>query len=407
MAGTTSVPQIDFTTVGITLPTDSEIRAGVMSDMNAAFGGNLNPSLSTPQGQLVTSQAAIISAKNAQFAEFMSQIDPATADGVMQDAIGRIYFMNRRPATPTVVQVQCNGLAGVTIPAGALVRDSSGNIYSCTQAGSIATGGTVTLPFACTVTGPIPCQAGSITGSPYRTIPGWDRATNLADGVLGVLVENRAEFEYRRQQSVAINAHGSLASIYANVFNVAGVLDVYVAENVEDTGITLGVTNYPLVAHSVYVAVFGGSDADVAAAIWSSKDVGANYNGNTSVVVQDTSGYSNPIPSYTVKFQRPTPAPIFFAISVQNLGATPNATITQAIRDAIVYAFGGGDGGQRARIGATIFATRYFQAVAGAGQIAVLSLAIGRSAPAVLASVIMGIDENPTIDPNNISVTFL
>lgn len=406
MAGTTSVPQINFTATGITLPTDSEIRAGVMADMNAAFGGNLNPSLSTPQGQLVTSQAAIISAKNAQFAEFMNQIDPATADGVMQDAIGRIYFMARRPATPTVVQVQCNGLSGVTIPLGALVRDSSGNIYMCAQAGSIGAGGTVTLPFACTVTGPTPCVAGSITGSPYRAISGWDRATNLTDGVLGVLVENRAEFEYRRQQSVAINAHGSLPSIYANVFDVDGVLDVYVAENIEDTATVVGATNYSLAPHSIYVAVFGGADADVASAIWSAKDAGSNYNGNTSVSIQDTSGYSNPIPTYAVKFQRPAPAPIFFAISVQNLGATPNATITAAIKSAIVNAFAGGDGGQRARIGATIFATRYFQAVAGAGQIAVLSLAIGRAAPAVLASVIMGIDENPTLDPNNISISY-
>lgn len=406
MAGTSSVPAIEFTSTGIVLPSDSDILAGVVADMNAAFGGNMNPSLSTPQGQLATSQAAIISDKNAQFAAFMNQIDPATADGVMQDAIGRLYFMNRHPATPTTVQVQCNGLAGVTIPVGALVRDSSGNIYTCMQAGSIPLSGFVTLPFACSVTGPTPCPAGSISGSPYRAILGWDRATNIADGLLGTLVENRAEFEYRRQQSVAINAHGSLASIYANVFNAAGVLDVYVAENIEDTSVNAGVTNYPMAPHSVYVAVLGGADADVALAIWSSKDVGANYNGNTSVTVQDMSGYANPIPSYAVKFQRPANVPIYFAISVQNLGATPNATITAAIKAAIVNAFGGGDGGQRARIGATIFATRYFQAIAGAGQIAVLSLAIGRASPATLASVIMGIDENPTIDPNNISISY-
>jgi uncharacterized phage protein gp47/JayE len=407
MAGTTSVPQIAFTPTGITLPSDSDIRTGVMTDMNAAFGGNLNPSLSTPQGQLVTSQAAIISAKNAAFAEFMNQIDPATADGVMQDAIGRIYFMSRRPATPTVVQVQCTGLVGVTIPVGALVRDASGSIYACTQAGIIPSTGAVVLPFACTATGPTPCPAGSITGSPYRAILGWDRATNLTDGVLGALVENRAEFEYRRQQSVAINAHGSLPSIYANVFGAAGVLDVYVAENNEDAPVTLGVTNYPLAAHSIYVAAFGGTDADVAFAIWSTKDTGANYNGNTTVTVQDPSGYMNPVPTYTVKFQRPTPVPIYFAVSVQNLGATPNTTIAAAIRAMVVSAFAGGDGGQRARIGSTIFATRYFQAVAGAGQIAVLSLAIDKHAPAGLTSLTLGIDENPTIDPNNISVTFL
>jgi hypothetical protein len=78
---TSSVPDVTFTPTGLVLPAESDILAGVLSDMNAAFGGNLNPSLSTPQGQLASSTAAIVGAKNDLFAQFVNQIDPATATG--------------------------------------------------------------------------------------------------------------------------------------------------------------------------------------------------------------------------------------------------------------------------------------------------------------------------------------
>jgi len=406
MSGTTSVPPIVFTPTGLSLPSDADILAGVQADMNAAFGGNLNPSLSTPQGQLATSQAACISDKNAKFAQFVAQVDPDTADGVMQDAIGRIYFLTRMPATPTVVNVDCMGLSGVTIPVGALVQDSSGNTYSCTSAGTIPVAGTITLPFAATVTGPTPCPAGSISGAPYRAIPGWDRATNSTDGVAGSVVESRADFEYRRRQSVAVNGRGTLPSIYANVFGVDGVVDVYATENATGSPVTVGATSYSLLAHSIYIAVVGGSAADVAKAIWTHKDVGANYNGNTSVTVVDDSGYSIPVPTYTVKFQTPSPTPVKFAVQLANNSALPSDIVDQ-VKAAIVSAFSGGDGGQRARIGSTIFASRFYAPISTlSSSVSILSVLIG-TVTATLTSVTMGIDQAPTVTPSDITVTIV
>lgn len=88
----TAVPSIEFTETGLVLPQESAILAGAQSDINAAFGGKLNPALNTPQGQIATSLSAIISDNNDQFAEFVNQVDPDTNDGFMQDAIARIYF---------------------------------------------------------------------------------------------------------------------------------------------------------------------------------------------------------------------------------------------------------------------------------------------------------------------------
>ena len=406
MAGTTSVPPITFTSTGLSLPSDADILAGVQADMNAAFGGNLNPSLSTPQGQLATSQAACISDKNAKFAQFVGQVDPDTADGVMQDAIGRIYFLTRRPATSTAVNVDCMGSAGVSIPVGALVQDNLGNTYACTQAGTIPVGGTITLPFAATQTGPIACPTGAISGAPYRAIPGWDRATNSTSGVSGSVVESRVDFEYRRRQSVAINGKGTLPSIYANVFDLSGVTDVYATENSTSSTTNVGSTSYPLAPKSLYVAVVGGQASDIAKTIWQHKDVGCDYNGNTTVTVTDDSGYNYPYPTYQVKFQIPASTSILFAIQLANNPALPSDIIAQ-VKTAIINAFSGGDGGQRARIGATIYASRFYSPVAAiSSSVSILSLLIG-TVTANQAAITVGIDQVPTVTESNITVTLV
>jgi hypothetical protein len=120
------------------------------------------------------------------------------------------------------------------IPVGALALAEDGNLYSCTEEGTIADIGSVTLPFACNATGPIACAADSLNQI-YRAIPGWDTINNVADGVPGRNAETRAEFEARRAASVAQNSVGSLPAIQGAVLSVANVLDVYVTENVLGT----------------------------------------------------------------------------------------------------------------------------------------------------------------------------
>lgn len=402
MTGTTSVPDVQFTAAGLVLPDESAILAGVNADLNAAFGGGLNPALNTPQGQFASTLTAAIGDKNNLFAQYVNQVNPDFADGRMQDAIARIYFLDRNPALSTVLQIVCNGAAGVVIPAGSLVADGNGAIYSSTLAGTIPAGGNITLPFAATVAGPVAVPA---TVSIYKSVIGWDSAS-VDSGTIGQSVESRSDFEYRRKQSVALNGRGSLPAIYANVFDVAGVLDVYVSENTTSAPITIGSTSYSLAAHSIYVAAVGGASADIADAIWRIKDCGADYNGNTSITVTDQSGYSIPYPTYTVKYEIPAAQPILFDVQIANNSALPSDIVAR-VKAAIMAAFSGADGGQRARIGATIYASRYYAPVGAIGpSVSILSLLIGTST-ATLASVTVGIDKAPTVTESNITVTLV
>lgn len=361
----TNVPGLTFTDRGFQAPSEQSVLTGVQADNAAAFGGNLNPALNTPQGQLATSTTAIIGEVNDSVVNLFNQFDPAYASGRAQDALARIYFISRKPAQPTVVEAVCTGGQGVVIPVGSLAKATDGNTYACTDGGEIPATGNITLTFACNLDGAVACPAGSLNKI-YRAIPGWDSIANPDDGVLGNDVESRAEFERRRQASVALNARGSLTAVEGAVLNVTNVLDAYVTEN--DTGspaITRGVTIAP---HSLYVAAVGGTDEDVATAIWSKKAPGCSYNGNTAVdVVDDNAGYSPPLPTYAVSFERPDSLAILFAVVLQNSQQVPSDAAAQ-VQAAIIAAFAGADGGTRARIASTIYASRYYGPVVAIGS---------------------------------------
>jgi len=379
---TTNVPQPTFGPNGFVPPPESQILAGVQADINAAFGGNLNPALETPQGQLASSEASIIGNVYDLFVNLTNQMDPAFAAGRMQDALGRIYFIERIPSASTVLTVVCSGLEKVIIPVGAQIIDTGQNIYQCTGSGSI-TNGTVTLEFAALVPGPtaVPSTNGV---SIYNALPGWDGVVCLG-GVVGNDTESRSQFEARREATVAANAAGTIPAIQGSVINVPGVLDAYVTDNSSGTGPVV-VNGTTLVKNSLYVAAVGGLDSDVATAIWRKKQPGCDYNGNTTVVVQDTQGYSPPFPSYNVKFMRPAPLPILFSVSLVNSPQVPSDAVTQ-IQNALLSAFAGGDGGPRARIGSTLYATRYVapvQALGAWAQITILTIGSRHTPSAVV-----------------------
>lgn len=422
MANTTNVPTVQFTPTGLVIPQESAILSGVQQDQNAAFGGNLNPALTAPQGQIATSTTAMVANSNTTFATFVNQIDPDTATGFMQDAIARIYFLTRNPAIPTAVNLQCVGAFGTPIPVGAMAQDTSKNIYICQQAGTIPVGGTITLPFAAQVAGPTACPANTVT-TIYQSIPGWDTVNNSAPGVAGANVETPAAFEYRREQSVGINAQGSLPAIYANVFSVPNVIDVFVTQNNTDS-IQSGAINgnpnssaFPIAARSIFVAVVGGAPQALANAIWAAANIGPGYQtaaggaGATLVTesVQDTSGYQNPIPTYSVGLILAAPTGVYFAVQLANNVNLP-ANIITLVQQAIVASFTGADGSLRARTGATILASKFYAPVSLIGaEVSILSILIGFTniGSATHNSLQMGIDQAPTITAANIGVTLI
>jgi hypothetical protein len=381
MSGSTSVPTPTFGPNGFVAPAESAILAGVQADLNAAFGGKLNFSTSTgsqtnatPQGQIAASTAAIVGDANTQQLAIYNGVDPALASGRMQDAVGRIYFLTRLPALSTTLQIACVGLAAVVIPVGALISDTSGYVYSCTTAGTIPSSGTITLSFACVTTGAIPVP-GVTSVSIYQSIPNWDTVSCLS-GVIGRPVESRAAFEMRRSQSVAANATQICDAVLGTVLQVPGVVDAYVIDNPVSVAQTVG--GVSLNANSLYVCVAGGfAPLAVAQAIWTKKPPGCAYTGNTTETVTDPNPlYSTP-PTYAVSFETAINTPLLFAVTIKNSASVPSTAMASIVM-AINNAFSGADGGTVPRLGAEIFASRFYAGIASLGSWAqIISIQIG------------------------------
>ena len=402
---TTNVPAITWVNGSPVLPAELDILSGVQEDINTAFGGGVNPSLQTPQGQLAQSETALIGQKNNEIAYIANQVNPAFASGIWQDAIGYIYFITRIPGAGTVVQATCTGAVGTVIPAGAVAQDTSGYLYSSLAAATIPPSGSVTIEFQNQTQGPIACNIGALSNI-YTAIAGWDTITNTTAGALGNYVESRADFEARRAASVAGNAVNSLQSIYGAVASLANVIGVLVVDNPSNGTVNYGPTSYPLAPHSVCVSVAGGTSSDIAQAIWGKKPPGCNYNGNTSVTVYDNN-YSTPVP-YTVTYLTPTSVPVYFNVNIKNSSLLP-ANITTLVQNAVIQTFNGLDGsGPPVSIGSTSYSGRYYANInAISPNVNVIEVYLGTSASPTTLSLTMGIDQLPTLTASNILVTLV
>lgn len=402
---TTSVPDVTITETGIAVPDVADILSGRLTDINTAMGSGASQSLSTPQGQMAQSDTEIIAQENDKLLCLFNQMNPDYATGRWQDGIGRIYFMDRISAQGTVVTAQCVGLVGTVIPAGSTAIDVNGYIYANSDAATIPASGTVDVQFTCQTTGPIACGIGALNQI-YRAVPGWDAINNAAPGVVGVDVESRIAFETRRKQSVARNARNQDGSTLAALLATTNVLDAYVWSNRTASAVIKGATNVSVAAHSIWICVYGGADADVAEAIFNTYNPGCNFNGSTTFTIYDSENYEPPYPSYVMQWQKATPTRVYFKVTLDS-SLNPPSDITLQVRTMIQSVFNGNyDGIVKARIGSTINAGKYYAPVISISPdtVGILSLEVSLDGVTFNPSVTMGMNQVPTIQASDIAV---
>lgn len=398
-----NVPALTITPTGVSSPDAVTIRNGVLADENVAFGGDLDiVTASTPQAYLADNLTENILDSNAAVTYFVSQVDPATSEGRMQDGIARIYFLDRKGSTSSVVQALVTGQPGAILPVGALAEDEANLLWQSTIDAVFDAGGLATIQFACLTPGAIQLGIGQLTRI-AQTSPGWDAITNLVPATVGTNTESRADFEARRELSVAKNSHGTPAAIQAAVFEVDGVIDAFVYDNFTNSTILYGATNYPIPPHSVYVGVAGGLATDIAQAIFNKKDGGCGMTGNTSVVVEDREGYSYPYPSYVYQFNIPDPLPVLFLVRLANSASLPS-DIVALTKAEVIATLNGTNGAQRARMGGQIFASNYYAPIAQiSSSISIVGIKVG-TAVADQDSLSIGIDQEPNVTESDITV---
>ena len=389
---------ITITDVGVNAPTTDDVVSALWQVFLDAFGSELTQDTSTPQGQLVVSQSAIYQDALNKFVQMLNMFDPQYSEGIYQDAIGRIYFLNRHQATASTATIIFNGLSGVVIPSGFQLQDANGNTWQTISQLTIDTSGTITGIVQCTVTGVVTASANTITII-VKALSGLDRVTNPSSAVAGSDEQSPNDFEIMRQESVSANAKMTDGAVRGSIANLPDVTDVWVKSNYSANTVTMGVTNYIVAPYSILCSVQGGTDAEVALQLLTKAGTGCPFAGNTTVTVYDTDTYPQSPPSYTVTFLRPTTKELYFKVTVEDL-ASLSATTIASMKSAIIKSLTSGS--TRARIGGTVTALRYYSAIIAVQSIAILSITVSKDGTTYDNSISYGVDEFPATSEFNI-----
>lgn len=357
----------------------------------------LNTESETPAGQLIDGQAALIAEKDADILHVGNNLNPQTATGVFQDALGKIYFLDRQIAQPTYVTCQCKGLQGTIVPYGAVVQDVNGYTYYNTLPVTIPASGEVSTVFRCSEYGVV--EVGAETVNKIITvIPGWDSVNNIASGVTGRERETQSSFEQRRAESVAKNSHGLAESVLGTVGNINGVIACGIEQNRGDYAVVKsGVTIPP---HSIYLSVYGGNPQDIGYAIHRKLDGGCGTTGNTEVVIEDE---TNGTPE-TYYYEIPTVKEFAVKVTIQETTETP-MNIIELVKKAVVDNFNGLSEQARIKMGDVVYASRFYTDVINAGVQNLSNIEIAYPSTDTWKDVeTIPLDEMPTLIADDVTV---
>ena len=417
---------LSFTpSTGLYAPDTAEIREGVARDWTNAFFEPDQPPLdtepTTPAGQLIDAEVAEIEAKNAELLYLSNMFNPKVSDGRWQDALGYIYFLQRKLDEPTVVTCRLTGRDGTVIPYGSLVQSLNGHTLICNRAVTIGRDGSgsgrAETTFRVSENGPIEIPPHSVTVI-LTTIPGWDTVDNEAAGAVGRDLETRSEFEARRAASVAANAHGSTGALFGALADLPGVLDVQVLENVGPNPVVkYGVT---VPGHGVTVCVYGGDESAIAEAIYNKKDNGCDTGGNTPVV-HAAADYHNAVYEYLI--MRPETVNFWIKVTLgaaDGSGGTLTAAQAAALKEALYQDFYGlhaTSANGRVGLASTVYASRFYSpamaalsASGAAAHIHSVEIALCANAPSnadYRDVVAVRGDQEPVTSTANVSVVLL
>lgn len=298
---------------------------------------NLDPS--TPDGLKLAHDAEVFSALDETLQQAYNSKDPNKASGVDLDVIASLTGTSRSDGTPSTVSgFVLTGVASpvTTVPSGTIFESSvTGSRWTLDQTWTLDGTGTAIVDITCTVDGPTEADANTINRI-ITTVPGLTSCNNPTPATPGTEIETDSSLRVKRATSVGRPGNNQIDSMLGELYAVSGVRRVKVYEN--DTNIP---DSNGLPPHSIAPIIDGGTDANVAMAIYIKKNPGvALYQAGTPISVDVTS------PTYpdnvkTIKFSRPVYVDMVIAVTIKDDGSLPSNT-QELIRKAFIdFAAGG------------------------------------------------------------------
>lgn len=314
-------PYIDET--GLHIPTYQDILTDQIQQAQNIYGQDIYLGIDSQDYQYISTFSAKMSdaLQAIQFA--YDSRGPGTAIGSGLDIVVKLNGIKRNKATYSTAVVTLSGLPNTVINNGT-VQDISKYYWDLPPSVIMGTAGTVDVTATCQTAGQILANAGDINIVATPTL-GWNLVTNALAAVPGANVESNSQLRSRQAISTSQPSRTVLEGTKGAIAAVSGVSRFQVYENDTDTTDSNG-----LPAHSITAVVEGGSDADIAQAIFLKKGPGCLANGTTVVNVIDQFGQIVPI-----GFYRPSYIDIDVVVNVKQLTGYTTAT-TASIKAALV-----------------------------------------------------------------------
>lgn len=319
------------TSSGLIVPDTSSVLDQVTQDFKNALGQDLDTTSETPQGrliQLVTDYRVNTLAINASNA---NQINLRYATGRFLDAIAAFYGVERIAAISTRVLATVTGAANTVIPQGSQAQTTAGDVFYAENNITIGANGVASGYFLSLEKGPIPCELNTLNEI-VNAVLGWETINNTANAIIGTNIESDTDFRIRIQAS-RFTGISLMQAIKAKLANIENVLSSWAYDNYTNAAITYDGITIP--AHSICVVIDGGSDQEIAQALFEVKTGGTGYTAiaGQSVTQTVTDGAYN-VP-YDVTFNRP--AYISFAVNIQvkNVNYTGSDLVSD-VKNAII-----------------------------------------------------------------------
>ena len=286
--------------------------ATILDNMKAAVL-NIYPEASvdpaTQDGQLLGLFSASIDTLGQVIEAVYDSGSPSTASGVTLARVVEYNGIQIIDGTQTQTSLVIGGDVKAVVPAGTQVQCNvnSAIFYTLDDLTLDDTGNGMVDAMAEDV-GAISAPANTITKL-MMPIYGVRTVTNPKDAIIGKNRESDAQLRLRRTFSTATPSQSILEGIKGAVANIPEVVQVETYENKTDLTDANG-----LPPHSFSVIAEGGTDDDIANAIFLREPVGSNQYGNTTVEVIDD--YDLPHP---VTFMRPPIVTVYIRIELTPL----------------------------------------------------------------------------------------
>jgi len=297
---------------GTIIPDTADIRAEVEAEFKAVFGDDMPTDPATPQGKLITRIVETRDGVARNNAELANQINPSLAGGLFLDALTALTGASRRSAVKSLITgAVFGGVPGTNIPSGSLAETADGDQFSVVTSVVLNASGTATGSLRAVNDGEIIVPPNALN-TVASSVLGWETITNPTSAIPGQVEETDAALRRRRAQTLALQTTSVNEAIVSRLYDIDDVRSVYYLENYADEDLTID--GIAMRKHSIWACVEGGSDQDVAQALFETKTVGGGYNGDVVVSVTDSTSGRH----YEIKFDRPTEVSVLIRVTARS-----------------------------------------------------------------------------------------